>query len=96
MNSPLEVASSLERVYNHTKNRSIGMVSAHRAERTPAENRKLHRQLFQEIRQARFGYIRVRGRYVENYGTPEARDLDEHSFLVVGDPHPDQGRCAAT
>jgi hypothetical protein len=30
------------------------------------------------------GYTKVRGRYVEKHGTPEAKDVDEHSFLIMG------------
>jgi hypothetical protein len=37
-------------------------------------------------------YRKVRGRFVENQGTPEAKNVDEHSFLVIGKKGSDQSR----
>ena len=83
--------ASLSRVYAHTKDRNIGMITAHRGENTSKENNAKNDELENSIRSAGFGHIKVKGRYVENHGTPQARNVDEHSYLVVGKKGDDKG-----
>jgi hypothetical protein len=83
--------ASLSRVYAHTKDRNIGMITAHRGENTEKENKSRNKKLENSIRSAGFGHIKVKGRYVENHGTPQARNVDEHSYLVVGKKGDDKG-----
>lgn len=83
--------ASLSRVLSHTEGRNIGMITAHRGENTAEENSAKNKELEGSIRKAGFGYIKVKGRYVENHGTPNARNVDEHSFLVVGKKGKDDG-----
>ena len=58
--------------------------SASRPELTPRENAPRSDNLLHDIRLKGFGFLNVRGRYVENYGTVRARSIDEHGFLVFG------------
>lgn len=37
------------------------------------------------------GYTKVRGRYTENFGKPDAHNVDEHSFLMIGKKGDDRG-----
>lgn len=83
--------ASLGRVYQHTKDRNIGMITAHRAENTAEENKKRNQELEHHIRKAGYGFVKVKGRYVENHGTPQAKNVDEHSYLVVGKKGDDKG-----
>lgn len=83
--------SSLARVYAHTRDRSIGMISAARGENTSQENKAKTKELEGHIKNAGYGYIKVKGRYVENYGKPDAKNVDEHSFLVMGKKGDDKG-----
>ena len=83
--------SSLGRVLQHTKGRNIGMITAHRSENSAKENNARNKELEGHIRKAGFGFIKVKGRYIENHGTPEARAVDEHSYLVVGKKGDDGG-----
>lgn len=83
--------SSLSRVHSHTQGRNIGMITAHRGENTAEENNRNNDTLKKSIRDAGYGFIPVRGRYVENHGTPQARHVDEKSFLVVGKKGDDKG-----
>ena len=83
--------SSLGRVLQHTKGRNIGMITAHRGENSAEENNARNKELEGHIRKAGFGFIKVKGRYIENHGTPEARAVDEHSYLVVGKKGDDGG-----
>ncbi len=83
--------SSLARVQQHIKDRSIGMISAHRGDATPEQNAKAHAELKGAIRQSGHGYIPIKGKYVENKGTPEERHVSEPSFLVIGKKGDDSG-----
>ncbi len=84
--------ASLSRVLSHTEGRNIGMITAHRGEFSAAENKTRNTELEKSIRDSGHGFIKVRGRYVENHGTPNARNVDEHSYLVVGKKGNDGGK----
>lgn len=83
--------SSLGRVFQHTKNRNIGMISASRGDLPSQENNRRHSAMAKDIRKLGYGFIRTKGRYIENYGKPEARAVDEKAFLVVGKKANDSG-----
>lgn len=83
--------ASLSRVHAHTQGRNIGMITAHRGENTPEENNKRNAELETSIRKAGYGFVKVKGRYIENHGTPEAKPVDEKSYLVVGKEGDDKG-----
>lgn len=84
--------SSLSRVLDHVKNRNMGIITAHRHDTTlssdenTTKNKQNNEKLKKDIRDNGFGYIHVKGRFIENHGTPEARPVDEHSFIVVAKP----------
>jgi len=94
MKTPKQIfnESSLSRVHAHTQGRNIGMITAHRGEHTAAENKQRNKQLEHDIRKSGHGFIRVKGRYIENHGTPKAKAVDEHSYLVVGKKGNDNGK----
>jgi hypothetical protein len=83
--------SSLSRVHAHTEGRNIGMITAHRGENTAAENHKANKELEGSIRKAGHGFVKVKGRYIENHGTEHAKAVDEHSYLVIGKKGDDKG-----
>lgn len=83
--------ASMSRVHAHTQGRNIGMITAHRGEHTAEENNARNAALKADIRKHGYGYIKVKGRYIENHGTEDARPVDEHSFLVVGKKGHDGG-----
>ena len=83
--------SSLGRIFQHTKNRNIGMISASHGDLPSHENNKRHAALATDIRKLGYGFIRTKGCYIENYGKPEARHVDEMAFLVIGKKGNDQG-----
>lgn len=86
--------ASLGRVHQHTQGRSLGMISASRGiDKEASEHEKNlqrkvdnenHDKLKSDLKNSGFGFIHVKGRYVENYGTPQSKNVDEHSFIVVG------------
>ena len=80
----LEV-SSLSRVYEHTKKRNIAAISASRSEYSPEENKKRTKELREDIRKAGFGFIKIKGRFIENQGTENEKPVDEDVCLIIGD-----------
>lgn len=83
--------SSLNRVWQHTQNRNIAMLTSQRGELSDEENKQRYGELKHAIRSAGYGYIHVQGAYTENKGTPQERKVKEHSFLVVGKKGDDSG-----
>jgi hypothetical protein len=75
---------SLGRLNTHVHGRNIGMMTAFRGDLPHHENLKRNEQLEGDIKKHGFGYKKVRGRYIENHGSKDARPVDEHSFLVMG------------
>jgi len=84
--------SSVSRVLQHTKDRNIGAITAHRGEYDSAENARRNKKLETDIRSHGFGFVHVKGRYIENHGTPDATAVDEHSYLIVGSKGDDGGK----
>jgi hypothetical protein len=92
-----EAASkSLSRVLRHTEGRNIGMITAHRGEYNPKENAARNSELEGDLRSAGHGFIKVKGRYVENHGTKAAKAVDENSYLVTGKKGDDKGALLHT
>ena len=54
-------------------------MNSRRTKTPPATPNYVH-----EIRLHGFGHLNIRGRYVEDYGTARARNVDEHGFLIFG------------
>ena len=78
------IESSFNRLYSHTQNRNIGLISASRGHLTSQENDARYSSLKDDVRKSGYGFIPVKGRYVENYGKPDARNVDEKALLVIG------------
>lgn len=83
---------SMTKLYNHSHNRSVGMISASRGDLSPHENNRRHRQLEHDLSKTGLHFIHVKGRYIENYGKSNAKPVDEKSFLVVGHHGDDKGQ----
>jgi hypothetical protein len=71
--SKVVLEASFARVHQHTRNRNIGMMLASRDNLTSEKSRQRHAALKNDVRKARYGFIDVKGRYV-----------DVMSLLVVG------------
>jgi hypothetical protein len=75
--------SSLSRIYQHSQESNLGMITAYRGQYSVQQNEKRNSQLMSDIRSAGFGYVPVTGHYIENPGTPEEQKVIEKSFLVI-------------
>jgi ADP-ribosyltransferase exoenzyme len=78
-------------------NRSMGIMSAERGDLPPEANAHRTRSLHSDLRAAGHKVIPVTGAYVENMGTPEARETHERSFIVMHNkPGDDNGAVKKT
>ena len=75
--------SSLSRIYQHSKESNIGMITAYRGQYSVRQNEDRNEKLKSDIQSGGFGYIPVIGFYIENPGTQEERRVKEQSFLVI-------------
>lgn len=83
---------SLSRLWKHTTERNIGMLTAYRGRYPVSENKKRNAKLQADIRSAGFGFFRVEGHYIEGYGSEVEKDVKEQSFLVIGEIGNDNGK----
>jgi len=85
--------AGLSRILSHIDKRNLGFVSAFRGGSSVplAQNRTRNRELQADIRQAGFGFLRVHGSWAENEGTPQERQVNEESFMVIGSDGDDSG-----
>jgi hypothetical protein len=84
--------NSLGRVLFHTINSNVAALTAHRGNLSAKENDKRNSDLKKKIREAGYGYIRVKGNYTENINTPDEKKVKENSLLVIGKRGDDGGK----
>lgn len=82
---------SLARVHQHVQGANIGIISAERGEHSKEENDHAHASLGHDIRKAGYGYVPIKGNYIENHGTPHEKKVSERSYMVVGKRGHDSG-----
>jgi hypothetical protein len=83
--------SSLSRLYNFTRKHDFGTITAFRdarecGEGTPytyKENMKRNAMLFSLLRAKQYSITSIRGSYIENYGSENAKEVSENSFIVI-------------
>lgn len=90
--SKVLLEASFSRMYQHTQNRNIGMISASRGDLPAEDNNKRHLQLKDDIRKAGYGLVNLKGRYIENFGTKKAQNVDEKALLVISKDGDDHGQ----
>jgi hypothetical protein len=83
--------ATLVRLYRHTTDRNIGIISAFRGRYTKQENMKRSSDLESLIRAAGFGFYRLEGHYIEGYGSEQSKDVKERSYLIIGNKGDDSG-----
>jgi len=74
---------NLGRIYQHSVDSNIGMITAFRGELDVDTNEKRNRELQTAIRTNGFGYVPVTGFYIENPGQEDELKVQEKSFLVI-------------
>lgn len=76
--------SSLTRVMTHVKNRNVAILTANRGEYPASENANRNKRLEADMRDRGYGFIKVKGRYIEGYGSDNENPVDEDSYIMVG------------
>lgn len=83
--------SSLSRVYRQTRKHDYGTITAFRyapecgtgEPYTYRQNQQRNQSLLAKLRAAGYSVTSIKGSYIENYGTDQAREVGENSFLVI-------------
>jgi len=83
--------SSLSRIWEHYTKHQTGTISAFRfaldcnegKELSKKDNQERNAELYAWLLKKGYGLTPVKGTYIENYGTKDAREVDEESFFVV-------------
>lgn len=83
--------SSLSRIYKQTQEHDYGTITAFRSARdcntgsvyTKKENLQRNKSLVSKLRAKGYGVTSIKGSYIENYGTKNAKEVGENSFLVI-------------
>ena len=83
--------TSLSRLHSKIKNHAVGAITAHRGEKTSAENNQRNRQLAGYLSQKGYQLTVIDGGYVENPGTPQEKTVTEKTFFVVNPSEGDDG-----
>lgn len=79
-------AASLSRIWEHaTQNDyACAMISASRGRYTKLENLKRTYDLSRRLKEEGYSFISTRGAYIEGFDTPQAKEVEEDSFFVIG------------
>jgi hypothetical protein len=80
----LSSGANWTRLMQHAEEKEIGIITSFRSGKSLKENRKRNQQLANDIRSAGYGFVKVDGGYVQNFGEDTAQDVDEESYFVVG------------
>jgi hypothetical protein len=75
--------NSLTRVMHHFANNSFAIVSASRGLYGQDENQKRTDQLRNEIRSLGYGFVKMKGSYIEGMGTSEQKEVHEDVFFIA-------------
>lgn len=88
--------SSLSRIQSKLENHAIGAITAFRGNLTRNENLQRNKKLLAQLLRHEFQVTTVKGSYIENYGSENAQEVGETSFVVVNPKEgDDQGELEA-
>lgn len=75
--------SGLLKIWDNLNEYSTGFITAFRAKYTKKENMQRNAQLKAKLFKMGYQVTPVRGNYIEEFGTPNAKEVGENSFFVV-------------
>lgn len=75
--------SSLSRIHDKMEKHSCGAITAFRGDFTKAENKKRNKELFAALKVKGYSLTKVKGSYIEQFGTDKAKEVGEESWFVV-------------
>lgn len=85
--------SGLARLAKHMEEHDCGTITAFRSKEgcataddkpySKSDNQKRNRQLYANLQMMGYGVTAVQGAYIENFGTPDAKEVKENVYFVV-------------
>lgn len=75
--------SSLSRIHSKISSGVAGTITAYRSEFDKRENQQRNRSLLAKLTQKGYSITAVKGSYIENFGTDDAKEVSEHSYMVA-------------
>lgn len=75
--------SSLTRLHSKMQDSTTGVITAYRGEFTKRENQQRNKSLVAKLMAKGYSVTAVRGSYIENYESEDAKEVSEHSFFVA-------------
>lgn len=92
-----DAGSSLSRIIDHIQNRNLGIISASRGIYPEKENLQRSSDLEKDIRGSGFGFVKMKGHYIEGFGTETPSEPSkELVFFVIGEKGEDNGKLKGT
>ena len=83
--------TGLNRIRGKIKSRATGVITAFRGKNTYAMNKQLNKDLLAYLLRKGYSVTKVKGSYIEQFGTPEAHEVGEESFFVASPINGDDG-----
>lgn len=83
--------SGLSRIHSKLSQFASGFITANRGEYTNAQNQQRNRSLLAKLQNSGLSVTGINGTYIENYGTDDAKDVNERSFFVANRTEGDDG-----
>jgi hypothetical protein len=75
--------ASLNNIYKKTQNYATGAITAFRNEFTRSENQQRNKKLLAYLLDRGYSVIKVKGSYIEDYGSDTQKEVGEESFFVA-------------
>jgi len=81
-----KLASSLSKIWEYSTQKEIpiGIITAFRKRYTYPENTARNLRLKRDLLSNAMTFIEIKGHFIEGYKTPQAKDVAENSFFVLG------------
>lgn len=74
--------SGLSRILKKYQEYSCGAITGFRGSRTRAENRSINKKILSYLLNKGYSVTKVKGAYVENFGSKDSKEVGEESFFV--------------
>lgn len=75
--------SSLSRLHSKMQASVTGAITAYRSEYSHSQNQQRNRSLLAKLQASGFSVTAIKGSYIENHGSDDAKEVSEHSYFVA-------------
>ena len=75
--------SSLSRIQRKLQNHAAGAITAFRGDKTKKENLENNKKILAYLLNKGYSVTKVKGSYIENFGSEDQKEVGENSFFVV-------------